>query len=811
MYSPLWTRPGSYPSSAPPTTLTPCRSCASTAPTAATCFFYALRRSRCRRSCGSTSRRAATTRSSCAGMRCSASRSSSRPAARTARSCRPPSTARSARRAGADAFATEIPAATYETRRLRESLPQLPPRRARGRPTTSPLDRRAARRRASARSSSTRRSTTRRSRRCRSRRCGISSTSGRDRYAELAARAEVAYVFIFENRGKEIGVTLTHPHGQIYAFPFVPPRVAAGARGRRPRTHARTGRCLQCDIVAEEIGVRRAHRRRASEGFVAYVPFAARAAVRGARRRRRRTAQSLLDLDRRRARRPRAPPARACRRSTTRLWGFPMPYTMSMHQRATDGVAARRRPPAHRVHAAVPDEGQAQVPRRRRDRRRHVHQRHLAGGEGGGAARRRASRRSMDDVMRPPCVRTTQRVETLIAAFRARVRPRAGGHRRGARPREPHRRARRLQRRPRAAVRDRPHRDVRVGATRRRRRSGRYSVDCDEHVAVRPSRTSRSACESDAWSNYVAWRAAALVDGWHADRRARRRHRRRRPAGRRPLVVGGARSRRRRRVSRCVRRCRSTTSSSRSSASAPRTSTSACSAGSWTSSRRRCRRRDHALLIDCRTLAYEHVPLRLADARAGDRHREQRRAARAGRRARTTTAAASARRRSSLLRDAPRPPATSRRCAMSRAAETRRASTSTPMPLRRARHVVREIAPRRRGRRGAASATTSQRSGELMVESHLSLRDDYEVSSDGARPARRPGDGAGLRARRAAHGRRLRRLHGEPRARRRHRRLRARRHRAVPRAHGPAGRDVRHGAAGRPAHVAAVRSGRLSC
>src|SRR4029079_19102421 len=46
-----------------------------------------------------------------------------------------------------------------------------------------------------------------------------------DRYEELGRRDEVDYVFIFENRGKEIGVTLTHPHGQIYAFPFIPPRI----------------------------------------------------------------------------------------------------------------------------------------------------------------------------------------------------------------------------------------------------------------------------------------------------------------------------------------------------------------------------------------------------------------------------------------------------------------------------------------------------------------------------------------------------------------------------------------------------------
>lgn len=44
----------------------------------------------------------------------------------------------------------------------------------------------------------------------------------RDRYEELISRPEVKYVYIFENKGKEIGVTLSHPHGQIYAYSFVP-------------------------------------------------------------------------------------------------------------------------------------------------------------------------------------------------------------------------------------------------------------------------------------------------------------------------------------------------------------------------------------------------------------------------------------------------------------------------------------------------------------------------------------------------------------------------------------------------------------
>src|SRR5690606_19145073 len=47
-----------------------------------------------------------------------------------------------------------------------------------------------------------------------------------DRCEELGRRDDVAYVFPFENRGVEVGVTLHHPHGQIYAYPFVPPVAA---------------------------------------------------------------------------------------------------------------------------------------------------------------------------------------------------------------------------------------------------------------------------------------------------------------------------------------------------------------------------------------------------------------------------------------------------------------------------------------------------------------------------------------------------------------------------------------------------------
>ena len=43
-----------------------------------------------------------------------------------------------------------------------------------------------------------------------------------ERTAALGARPDIAYVLVFENRGAEVGATIAHPHGQIYAFDFVP-------------------------------------------------------------------------------------------------------------------------------------------------------------------------------------------------------------------------------------------------------------------------------------------------------------------------------------------------------------------------------------------------------------------------------------------------------------------------------------------------------------------------------------------------------------------------------------------------------------
>lgn len=94
-----------------------------------------------------------------------------------------------------------------------------------------------------------------------------------DRTAALATHPGVEQVFCFENRGVEIGVTLDHPHGQIYGYPFVTPvtqRMLEQVEGYRD-AH---GRNLFADILEAEINGPRMIA--ANDHWIAFVPFAAR-------------------------------------------------------------------------------------------------------------------------------------------------------------------------------------------------------------------------------------------------------------------------------------------------------------------------------------------------------------------------------------------------------------------------------------------------------------------------------------------------------------------------------------------------------
>ncbi|CAB4733405.1 unannotated protein [freshwater metagenome] len=139
-----------------------------------------------------------------------------------------------------------------------------------------------------------------------------------ERTAALGARPDVDYVLIFENRGPEVGATIAHPHGQIYAFSDIPPA---------PLIELREGR-LEPDSIPEELLVS------CSGEWIAWVPEAA-AYPYELRIAPKNLVGSLTDAE--------------CDRSglaavlvdslarLDQLFSEPMPYMLWIHQRPTDG------------------------------------------------------------------------------------------------------------------------------------------------------------------------------------------------------------------------------------------------------------------------------------------------------------------------------------------------------------------------------------------------------------------------------------------------------------------------------------------
>jgi UDPglucose--hexose-1-phosphate uridylyltransferase len=149
-----------------------------------------------------------------------------------------------------------------------------------------------------------------------------------DRTAELSKLPGVQQVFCFENRGAEIGVTLAHPHGQIYAYPFVTPRTERMlnvARAHRDET----GRDLFADVLDSE---RAAEVRvvAANDLWTAFVPEAARWPFEVHLFPHRKLPDlAALSMEEREAF---APLYVDVLRRLDRLFGVPMPYISAWHQ-----------------------------------------------------------------------------------------------------------------------------------------------------------------------------------------------------------------------------------------------------------------------------------------------------------------------------------------------------------------------------------------------------------------------------------------------------------------------------------------------
>ncbi|WP_219471527.1 galactose-1-phosphate uridylyltransferase [Nonomuraea rhizosphaerae] len=152
---------------------------------------------------------------------------------------------------------------------------------------------------------------------------GLVMEAWADRTAELSAIEGVEQVFCFENRGEEIGITLPHPHGQIYAYPYVTPRTKLhlGAASRHP------------DLFADVLATERAAGTRvvaANELWTAFVPAAARWPFEVHVYPHRRVPDLAALSEEERA--AFAPLYTSVLRALDGLFGVPMPYISAWHQ-----------------------------------------------------------------------------------------------------------------------------------------------------------------------------------------------------------------------------------------------------------------------------------------------------------------------------------------------------------------------------------------------------------------------------------------------------------------------------------------------
>jgi len=92
-----------------------------------------------------------------------------------------------------------------------------------------------------------------------------------DRFCELQKDKNIKYIFIFENRGEVVGVTMPHPHGQIYGYSVIPKKIELMMESSKEHLE-KTGHCLYCDMLEDEI---KDGRRIIieNEDFITYLPF----------------------------------------------------------------------------------------------------------------------------------------------------------------------------------------------------------------------------------------------------------------------------------------------------------------------------------------------------------------------------------------------------------------------------------------------------------------------------------------------------------------------------------------------------------
>lgn len=158
-----------------------------------------------------------------------------------------------------------------------------------------------------------------------------------ERQTALEADPGIEYVMIFENRGAAVGATISHPHGQIYAFSRVPMKIQRELDASQ-KYFQRHQRCLMCDMTVEE---QRFQQRLVAESpfFVSYIPFFTDYPY-GALITSRAHQSSLLECSSEQ-RRDLAGLIQRVTAGLDALFDAPMPYMMVIHQRPGQAYPAQ--------------------------------------------------------------------------------------------------------------------------------------------------------------------------------------------------------------------------------------------------------------------------------------------------------------------------------------------------------------------------------------------------------------------------------------------------------------------------------------
>lgn len=153
------------------------------------------------------------------------------------------------------------------------------------------------------------------------------------RSVELFANPDIQYVSVFENAGVAIGVTMPHPHGQIYGFPFIPPLVRKELDSAALH-YTRQSECLYCRILAAELEDGR-RLVASNRSFVAFLPFFGRfpSEMQICPRRHLDGLDQLTPAERRDL----AALLEIVRQKYDNLYAFPMPLMMLVRQRPAGG------------------------------------------------------------------------------------------------------------------------------------------------------------------------------------------------------------------------------------------------------------------------------------------------------------------------------------------------------------------------------------------------------------------------------------------------------------------------------------------